>query len=200
MDFCFATFAAVLVLLGAASCAPTGHPLHDACGAVPSSSLELNDIARSVSIKARNGSKDVLNFTTTLGWMETKDMCDPETLKQQPATCLGKMLNVLTSYMSAVERVAGFESCSKFVKEVELPIHKLHKDMSSCVKSTAEIHHQKESSTNKEETWPKGHWKEIYLCQYTMDRLFSFSILAARVFAVGDPAHHTDIVAQKCRA
>lgn len=41
-------------------------------------------------------------------------------------------------------------------------------------------------------------WEEELLCFYTLDRLFSFSILAARVFAVGDPAHHALGSPQMC--
>uniref|UniRef100_A0A665SY94 Uncharacterized protein n=1 Tax=Echeneis naucrates TaxID=173247 RepID=A0A665SY94_ECHNA len=41
-------------------------------------------------------------------------------------------------------------------------------------------------------------WEEALLCQYTMDRLFSFSTLTARVFAAGDPAHHAEGSAQRC--
>uniref|UniRef100_A0A3Q2XN73 Uncharacterized protein n=1 Tax=Hippocampus comes TaxID=109280 RepID=A0A3Q2XN73_HIPCM len=43
-----------------------------------------------------------------------------------------------------------------------------------------------------------GTWKEDLLCQYILDRLFSFSILTARVFAVGHPAHHSQGGAHKC--
>lgn len=45
---------------------------------------------------------------------------------------------------------------------------------------------------------PGTHWQEALLCRYTMDRLFSFSILVARVFAVGDPAHHAKSSVQNC--
>lgn len=42
-------------------------------------------------------------------------------------------------------------------------------------------------------------WMRDTLCtSYTFDRLFSFSILTARVFALGDPIRHTDESAQKC--
>lgn len=42
-------------------------------------------------------------------------------------------------------------------------------------------------------------WMRDTLCtSYTFDRLFSFSILTARVFALGDPTRHTDGSAQKC--
>uniref|UniRef100_A0A3Q3KYB6 Uncharacterized protein n=1 Tax=Mastacembelus armatus TaxID=205130 RepID=A0A3Q3KYB6_9TELE len=89
------------------------------------------------------------------------------------------------SYKSAVERVGGFQSCSEFVSKVKPVMQKLHKDMNTCVNS-------REGMTNEK------HWQEALLCHYTLDRLFSFSILTARVFAVGDPAHHAQGSVQKC--
>lgn len=144
-----------------------------------------------------------------------------------PQRCLGKIFNVLTSYISAVERVAGFQSCSKFVAEVLPAMQNLHGDMGKCVQSRTGINHQEVSSVECQsqesvqhlsdqigqklnvvflvlqeshisEEDPIDQWEEDLLCHYTMDRLFSFSILTARIFAVGDPAHHTDGSAQKC--
>uniref|UniRef100_A0A3Q1JU52 Uncharacterized protein n=1 Tax=Anabas testudineus TaxID=64144 RepID=A0A3Q1JU52_ANATE len=71
-----------------------------------------------------------------------------------PQPCIGKILDVLTSYSSAVERLEEIQA---------IPF-----------------------------------WQESLLCHYTMDRLFSFSILTARVFAVGDPSGHTEGSAQRC--
>lgn len=51
MDFCFATFSAVFLLFAAASCAPAGHSLQDACADVRSSSMELNHIAKRISVE-----------------------------------------------------------------------------------------------------------------------------------------------------
>uniref|UniRef100_A0A8C5C4C5 Uncharacterized protein n=1 Tax=Gadus morhua TaxID=8049 RepID=A0A8C5C4C5_GADMO len=39
---------------------------------------------------------------------------------------------------------------------------------------------------------------EAEWCHYVMERLFSFSILAARVFALGDPAQHSQGSAGQC--
>uniref|UniRef100_A0A3Q1FQ93 Uncharacterized protein n=1 Tax=Acanthochromis polyacanthus TaxID=80966 RepID=A0A3Q1FQ93_9TELE len=58
--------------------------------------------------------------------------------------------------------------CCKFGEEVKPALNKLQDDMSKCVKSTGDR------------------------------KLFSFSIFTARVFAVGDPTHHTEGSAQKC--
>uniref|UniRef100_A0A3B4XML4 Uncharacterized protein n=1 Tax=Seriola lalandi dorsalis TaxID=1841481 RepID=A0A3B4XML4_SERLL len=82
------------------------------------------------------------------------------------------ILLVLESYLSAVNDVAEFNSCSVFASEVK---------------------------PSSESSGSSARWKEALLCQYTMDRLFSFSILTARVFAVGDPAHHAEGSAQICK-
>eukprot|EP00064_Thunnus_orientalis_P015733 superscaffoldBa00002975_g15790 len=195
MAFVFATFAAVFLLLNAASCAPAG--LQDACADVRNSSMELNRIAKIVSVQARNGSKDLADFSTSLVWMRADDMCDPETLKLKSTTCTERMFKALTSYNSVVETVARFPSCSEFVSKVKPALDKLHEDMSRCVKSKGVTHDQQGSHTSEEETISQ--WEKPLLCQYTLDRLFSFSILTARVFAVGDPANHaTEGSAQKC--
>uniref|UniRef100_A0A3B5RBI6 Uncharacterized protein n=2 Tax=Xiphophorus TaxID=8082 RepID=A0A3B5RBI6_XIPMA len=99
--------------------------------------------------------------------------------------CVEKIFGVLTSYASAVERISAFESCSEFTSTVNPALKKLHRDMGKCVRSKAE--HQ-----------PVEHWKEAYVCQYTLERLFSFSILTARVFAAGDPAQHSEGSAHRC--
>ncbi|KAK2897276.1 hypothetical protein Q8A73_013656 [Channa argus] len=197
MDFCLATFAALCLLFASASCAPSGLHLHDGCADVRSSSLELNHIAKTVSIEARNGSQDVIDFSTSLVWMEAKDLCDPGTLKQDSASCIGKILDVLKSYNSAIERIAEFQSCSQYVTKVKPAMQKVHKDMSACV-SRRGMHHKKASHLSSEVPQRIHRWQEALLCHYTMDRLFSFSIFIARVFAVGDPAHHTEGSAQKC--
>ncbi|XP_060914450.1 uncharacterized protein LOC132990297 [Labrus mixtus] len=199
MAFCFATFAAALFwLLAAASCAPAGHSLQDACAAVRRSSLELNRQARIVSIEARNGDKSESNFTTTLAWLEAKDMCDPEALKQKSSTCVGKILDVLRSYNSYVEMIAGFPSCSQFANKVKPALHNLLRDMSRCVNSRTGMNQQEETPISTEDTQPPHYWHDATFCHYTLDRLFSFSIVSARVFASGDPARHSDGSAQTC--
>lgn len=65
-----------------------------------------------------------------------------------PQPCLGKMLNVLTSYSSTVERVSGFQSCKKFAGQVRQAMRKLHEDMSKCVNSRTGTIHQKVSSVD----------------------------------------------------
>uniref|UniRef100_A0A3B3U2K4 Uncharacterized protein n=1 Tax=Poecilia latipinna TaxID=48699 RepID=A0A3B3U2K4_9TELE len=82
------------------------------------------------------------------------------------------IFGVLASYASAVERISAFESCSEFTS----------------------THHGKKAEHQPVE----GRWKEALVCQYTLERLFSFSILTARVFAAGDPAQHSEGSAHRC--
>ncbi|XP_020491503.2 uncharacterized protein [Labrus bergylta] len=199
MAFCFATFAAALLwLLAAASCAPAGHGLQDACADLRSSSLELNRQARIASIEARNGDRSESNFTTTLAWLEAKDMCDPEALKQKSSTCVGKILDVLRNYNTYVEMISKFRSCSQFANKVKPALHNLLRDMSRCVSAKTGMNQQEETHISAEDTQPPRYWHEAPFCHYTLDRLFTFSIISARVFARGDPAHHSDSSAQMC--
>ncbi|KAK5864226.1 hypothetical protein PBY51_001186 [Eleginops maclovinus] len=186
--FCFT--AVLWFLLAAAQCSPLGHALQEEpCGAVRKSSLHLNRIARTVSTEARNGSNNIDDFTSALAWIEPKDMCDPQTLKHNPETCLVKLLDVFSSYSSAVQRLSGFESCSKFASKLQPAMHKLHQDMSRCVHARVGRHLQQHLKEERLEVVDP--WKQPSLCRFTLDRLFSFSILTARVFAVGDPSQHT---------
>nr|AKQ06178.1 putative interleukin-23 subunit p19b [Oncorhynchus mykiss] len=48
-----------------------------------------------------------------------------------------------------------------------------------------------EPCPDSEENWSKvNSWEEPGLCRDNIEKLFSFSILMARVFAPGDPAKH----------
>ncbi|CAK6963788.1 hypothetical protein EYF80_059385 [Scomber scombrus] len=194
MAFAFATFAAVFLLLATASCAPAG--TQDACADVRKSSLELNRIAKTVSELARNGSKDMSDVSASLLWMEANDMCDPGTLKHEPVTCVRKIFKAIRSYKSVLKTVDRFPCCSGYVSSVKKALHNMETDMGKCVKLSEAINHQEESHTSNGQGIRD--YEQLILCHYTMDRLFSFSILAARVFAVGDPAHHTEGSVQKC--
>uniref|UniRef100_A0A8C8E2D7 Uncharacterized protein n=1 Tax=Oryzias sinensis TaxID=183150 RepID=A0A8C8E2D7_9TELE len=113
--------------------------------------------------------------------------------------CVGKIFKTLISYSSAVKRISGFQSCMKSARKVGLALEKLQTDMRKCVESLTSLSHLHLNSVSiEEDTWPTEHWKEPLLCSYTLDRLFSFSILTARVFAAGDPAQHTASSAKKC--
>ncbi|KAK5609052.1 hypothetical protein CRENBAI_016929 [Crenichthys baileyi] len=195
MDSCLTLLAALLVFLIAASAAPAVHP--DACAEVRASSQDLNEYAKIASVKARNVSTDLASFSSSLVWIESSDMCDPVSLKQKSMSCVEKIFGVLMNYSSAVERISLFESCSEFTSTVKPALKKLQRDMSKCVRSLGGKQEKEPSVTNKEPQ-PVEHWKKPLLCRYTLDRLFAFSILTARVFAVGDPAHHSEGSSHKC--
>lgn len=65
-----------------------------------------------------------------------------------PQVCVRKILDVLTSYKHAVERVSGFQSCLHFASNVKPVMHKLHEDMRKCVRSKPGMAHHKVSSFN----------------------------------------------------
>ncbi|TMS15993.1 ORM1-like protein 2 [Larimichthys crocea] len=175
MDSCFGTFAALFLIIAAASCAPTGHNLHDACEDVKTSSLALNHVARIVSMEAQTISKYTPDIISKVDWINSTDMCDPESLKQESTRCIAKMLKVLTSYRSEVERVSRFEICS-VANKVKPELSKMLDDMSRCVKHPKVIINEDTRTVERNE--------QPLLCRYTLDRLFSFSILTARVFAL----------------
>uniref|UniRef100_A0A8C8E2W5 Interleukin-12 subunit alpha n=1 Tax=Oryzias sinensis TaxID=183150 RepID=A0A8C8E2W5_9TELE len=193
-------FRALVLLFGfldTALCAPYG--VQDACGDVRISSLGLNHLAKSALLEARNGSTDQASFSGLFAFVEAEDMCDPQSLTQKPMPCVGKIFKTLISYSSAVKRISGFQSCMKSARKVGLALEKLQTDMRKCVESLTSLSHLHLNSVSiEEDTWPTEHWKEPLLCSYTLDRLFSFSILTARVFAAGDPAQHTASSAKKC--
>ncbi|TKS76689.1 hypothetical protein D9C73_010779 [Collichthys lucidus] len=191
MDSCFGTFAALFFIITAASCAPTGSNLHDACEDVKNSSLALNRVARIVSMEAQTISKYTADINSEVEWMKSTDMCDPKSLKEESARCIVKMFNVLTRYRSEVEKVSRFEICS-VANKVKPALSKMLDDMNRCVKHPEAIITEDTRTVERNE--------QPLLCRYTLERLFSFSILTARVFALGDPALHTESSTQCTRA
>ncbi|KAJ0064429.1 hypothetical protein NL108_006452 [Boleophthalmus pectinirostris] len=177
-------FASFFLLFVSASCSPTGHRHHGACTDVQKSALEFNAIAKKA---VSNIPKDIRPFSTSLAWMEAQDQCDPGTLRLAPESCIKKMLDVLTSYESFVKTEVDLKGCAG-AREVQPVLNKLHNHMSRCVKSRTEYHHHKVDHTHEK----LEDWQRPLLCNYTIERLFSFSILTARVFSVGDPANHAE--------
>ncbi|KAM9828131.1 uncharacterized protein ACBT44_020848 isoform 2-T2 [Syngnathus typhle] len=168
----------------------------DPCAEVKSNSLLLNQLAKNALIQARSGSTDNANFTFAADWMEAKDKCDPETLRHSPTPCAKKILKVLSSYVTALDKVARFASCSASVSRVKPTSEALRKSVSACVQLNNDV------SKEAEEPRPRPDdvaWQEEPLCYYTLKRLFSFSLLTARVFAVGHPAAHSQGSAHVCK-
>ncbi|CAG6021825.1 unnamed protein product, partial [Menidia menidia] len=112
--------------------------------------------------------------------------------------CVKKIYSLLAEYNSSLHRISGFPNCSKFANMVKTAVETLHENMGKCVKTLGEKTHEKESHTTPGITKTTQGWQKLYLCRHTLERLFSFSILTARVFAVGDPARHAEASAHKC--
>uniref|UniRef100_A0A669EH16 Uncharacterized protein n=1 Tax=Oreochromis niloticus TaxID=8128 RepID=A0A669EH16_ORENI len=87
------------------------------------------------------------------------------------------MIKVLDVYRSLLRRISEFENCSEFASLlIVLILQDLPVGEEVAIRE----------------------WEKPYLCHYTLDRLFSFSIFTARVLSVGDPVHHTNGTTQKC--
>ncbi|KAJ3586048.1 hypothetical protein NHX12_012449 [Muraenolepis orangiensis] len=145
-----------------------GAPIEDACLDVQISSSRLNKIARTLSIEP----------------------------------CIMKMSAVLRSYHSEVEKVGKLPDCAKLT-ELQQAMHKFYTDMRKCATATRQLHipefvvtatHHGGEDYGVEDNM----WHATDLCNYTVERVFSFSILAARVFASGDPAKHGHGSAAQC--
>uniref|UniRef100_A0A668T9N9 Uncharacterized protein n=1 Tax=Oreochromis aureus TaxID=47969 RepID=A0A668T9N9_OREAU len=155
MTLSFTFVVSSFVFFSITSSAPAGH--QDSCVDVKASSLELNKIARNVSLEV---------------------------------SCFF-LLQTISSFLLLkhylLRRISEFENCSEFASQVMPVINKLHKDVTKCADSKGDWGAEKVSL-----------WEKPYLCHYTLDRLFSFSIFTARVLSVGDPVHHTNGTTQKC--
>ncbi|KAG7520982.1 ORM1 2 [Solea senegalensis] len=180
MTFSFATSAALFLFFAAASCAP----VHHSCADVRNSSLVLLRTVKSIT--AEIGPKEESNISSSLLWMEAKDGCDPSSLREKPAQCIEKILRVLVSYSVEMKELAGFQNCSEFAHKLKPVMEGLIKKMTTCLKSRTGM----ELHIKEEKPKPNDLWEKLVLCPYTMNRLFSFSVLTARVFAVGDPTRH----------
>lgn len=134
-------------------------------------------------------------------------------------TCLSKILSVSRTYSSALQMLSSFESCAAFAKKLLPALTQLQGDMANmCVKldDRSEVSQIKallrkqhvrhadfnisfsflalQVSSYENVAW----WRQEPLCIHTLERLYSFSTLTARVFAVGNPAHHTAGPAHNC--
>ncbi|TWW57003.1 hypothetical protein D4764_08G0009900 [Takifugu flavidus] len=189
MDFCFRTFAALFLLFGATTGAPVSSP-PGAWADVRTRSQELYHDARRALLEALKESKAADDAITKIGWIESEDKCDPENLRKAPESCLAKIFTVSLSYSSALERFSNKESCPKLARTLIPTLGKLQKAMANVTTfSVPPVVTTGQTISS---------WEQEGLCLYTLNRLHSFSILTARIFAVGNPAHHMADSPQKC--
>uniref|UniRef100_A0A3P9KNX5 Uncharacterized protein n=1 Tax=Oryzias latipes TaxID=8090 RepID=A0A3P9KNX5_ORYLA len=108
-------------------------------------------------------------------------MCDPQSLTQKPM-----VIHTFTRFFNFYYLIC--QTCKALIESVNIILNKVYfLTFQPC-----------NSVSSEKDTWPTENWYEPFLCHYTLDRVFSFSILTARVFAAGDPAQHTASSAQKC--
>ncbi|CAL8319566.1 unnamed protein product [Merluccius merluccius] len=166
--------------------------LESACAGVQHSSSRLNKLARKLSVETAVGLASVTPFSSKIPWMETEDKCDPGNLRKDPKPCISKVSAVLRSYRSEVQKVGELQVCSRFTAQIEKVLQEFDSDMRRCARATRALHLPEFSvaAADPQQIQEDDMWEADAMCHYVMERIFSFSVLAARVFALGDPARH----------
>ncbi|KAJ8016854.1 hypothetical protein DPEC_G00011670 [Dallia pectoralis] len=179
MFLSFATVVTILSVFTGALSAPINQPVGISWNSIKEGSLKLNHLAKRFLIEEFSHLKTVeTDVKMPRVVVEASDKCDPTNLRVDSMPCFRKMVSALKNYRTVFGTISQFKKNCKNVGTT----------VSNVV--TELLIHMKESSP--EENWSTVHsWEEAGLCHDSLEKLFSFSILMARVFAPGDPAKHT---------
>ncbi|KAL1020716.1 hypothetical protein UPYG_G00003720 [Umbra pygmaea] len=110
--------------------------------------------------------------------VEPNDKCDPTNLKADSKPCFDKMVSALDNYKDIFGTISQFKNnCTKVGERVNKVVKGL---LFQMVGTSSE---EKRSIVNN--------WEELGICHDSIEKLFSFSVIMARVFAPGDPAKHS---------
>ncbi|XP_066566312.1 interleukin-23 subunit alpha-like [Amia ocellicauda] len=149
---------------------------------------ELNRLARQLAAKVSSDSQSgVADKEDDIPLVEESDKCDPLGLSSDPEPCLTKIADALQNYSRLFGKNGLFEGSSwEEVEEVSAVIENLRRFLGVSVLHI--MSHSRDSPGPVLEVGDK--WMCGYLQRYTVERLLSFSAIAARVFAIGDPSKH----------
>ncbi|KAI4897345.1 hypothetical protein NFI96_015481, partial [Prochilodus magdalenae] len=105
-----------------------------------------------------------------------EDNCDPDNLQKNPEPCLSRVILALKNY-SRIFGVKGlfqeqYPKCGKWKNNA----------VEVADVTTKLLEQLKEPSTTPEPLNVEGWMNEAFLCRDSVNRLYSFSIVAARVF------------------
>uniref|UniRef100_A0A4W5PBA0 Uncharacterized protein n=1 Tax=Hucho hucho TaxID=62062 RepID=A0A4W5PBA0_9TELE len=182
MYLSFTTVVTLLVVFTGAFSAPVNQPVEISWNNVKLKeySLQLNQLAKRLLIEELSHLKTV---ERVVKWprvlVNATDKCDPTNLRADSTHCLKKMVSALKNYRIVFGIISQFKSiCTKVGEKLNKVVEELLFQMG-------------EPRPDSEENWSKvNSWEEPGLCRDNIEKLFSFSILMARVFAPGDPAKH----------
>ncbi|XP_015199549.2 uncharacterized protein [Lepisosteus oculatus] len=143
-------------------------------------SVELNGLARQMAKmlpdKSRLSHQDVKGGVLLV---ESADRCDPLSLKSDPEPCLSKIAGALQNY----SRLFGDRDLFK-----DSPWKELAQQVTTVIEHLLGLLGKPVSSGSL--LGQESRWMFWQLQQYSVERLLSFSTIAARVFSPGDPATH----------
>uniref|UniRef100_A0A3P8ZF41 Uncharacterized protein n=1 Tax=Esox lucius TaxID=8010 RepID=A0A3P8ZF41_ESOLU len=180
MFLSFTTVVTLLSIFTGGFSAPVNQTAGISWNKIKEGSLKLNNLAKRLLIEEFSHLKTVerdVKMPTVV--VEARDKCDPTNLRLDSMPCFRKMVSALKNYRTVFGTISQFKkNCKKVGKTVNKVVKELLIDM-------------KDSSPDSDENWSTVHsWEEPGLCHDSIEKLFSFSILMARVFAPGDPAKH----------
>ncbi|XP_021423044.1 uncharacterized protein LOC110492907 [Oncorhynchus mykiss] len=176
----FITVVGLLAVFTVTLGAPVNQTVGISWNEVTEGSLKLNELAKRLLTEELSHLKNVeIVVKGPRVLVEATDKCDPKNLRADSMPCLKKMVFALKNYSTVFGIISQFKNnCAKTGKMVNTVVKKLLLDL-------------KEPHPHSEEKWQEvKSWEEPGLCRDNIEKLFSFSILMARVFAPGDPAKH----------
>ncbi|KAG5838143.1 hypothetical protein ANANG_G00220650 [Anguilla anguilla] len=149
-------------------------------------SVRLNQLAKHLAKEVLDGSRGLIHdISEQVVLVEPSDMCDPAGLKIDSKPCLQKIITALGNY-------------SRIFRKEELFLGS-NREMAWKVSVTVSDFLGQLGAQEPEGLGSDIHaWMQDDLAQYSVERLLSFSILVARVFAAGNPAAHDDAPPTYC--
>ncbi|KAJ8390483.1 hypothetical protein AAFF_G00102800 [Aldrovandia affinis] len=154
------------------------------------SSIRLNKLAQHLAREVLGDSGPMYyNISDKVVLVEASDMCDPAGLKTDSKPCLQKITAALSNYSRIFQKKGLFPGSEWETAQVASTVSELLGQLR---------HEEPQGSTKEEPGLNEENWMQEDLQRYSVERLRSFSILAARVFAAGNPASHGNAPAAHC--
>ncbi|XP_061115057.1 interleukin-23 subunit alpha-like [Conger conger] len=131
------------------------------------------------------GSRWLDNIGERVVLVEPSDMCDPAGLKTDSKPCLQKLITALGNYSRIFQMEDLFVGSEReMAQKVVVKVTELLGQLGAKEPQGPATKHQA--------------WMQQSLARYSAQRLLSFSVIVARVFAAGNPAAHGNAPPTSC--
>ncbi|KAJ8369901.1 hypothetical protein SKAU_G00099290 [Synaphobranchus kaupii] len=170
------------------------------------SSVGLNKLAQDLANKVLGSSpRSLYNIDEQVVLVEPSDMCDPAGLKMDSKPCIKKIITALGNYSRIFRKEGLFlGSARETARKVAVTVSKLLGQLgtlfslSLCNSNLIELNVLQAEEPQGSTVELDRTWMQYVLARYSVERLLSFSILVARVFASGNPAAHGNAPSTSC--